>query len=224
MDHRVLGHALTMIDRPTPEKAMELDRILRDAQSEKDHERIENMWRGSEYAAEALRSRYQPKPCDITGLARMPEDTLGGAYGRHMTRHGLRQDFYPEVPPSDDTLYLRQRIYQTHDIMHTLLGYSTSVADETGITGFYLGQQDRYLPAEGGLAMIHSVIQESTVLLHHVLADPEQARRHLHELATGFARGRAAKPFLSFALEEMWERPIADVRADLGITPRTMEV
>ena len=218
MEQRVFDHALSMIRQPTPEKAMELDRILRESPA--GPAMSDSAWRRSEYTAAAVRRRYQPGPCDVSELARLPESTLGGAYGRHMLKFGLTQDFYPEVAPVDDALYVRQRLYQTHDIMHTLLGYSTSVADETGITGFYLGQQERYLAPDAAGAMTHSIVQESTVLLHHALTDPGTARRHLRQLVEGYVRGRSAKPFLSLDLEEMWHRPIADVRADLGITPR----
>lgn len=218
MEQRVLDHALSMIQQPTPEKAMDLDRILRESRAGRTDS--DSAWRRSEYTAEAVRRRYQPEPCDVSELARLPESTLGGAYGRHMLKYGLTQDFYPEVAPVDDALYIRQRLYQTHDIMHTLLGYSTSVADETGITGFCLGQQDRYLAPDAADAMTHGIVQESTVLLHHALTDPSIARQHLRNLAEGYFRGRSAKPFLSFDLEEMWHRPIADVRADLGITAR----
>ena len=40
--------------------------------------------------------------------------------------------------------------------MHVLPGYSTSGLDETGITGFCFGQQNRYHPPGGGVLMFPS--------------------------------------------------------------------
>ena len=37
----------------------------------------------------------------------------------------------------------------------------------------------------------------------------------------GFNRGHAAKPFLSFRLEEMFRLPIDEVRQRIGIKPRS---
>lgn len=121
---------------------------------------------------------------------------------------------------TNDALFVRQRLYQTHDIMHCLLDYNTSDLDETAITGFYFGQQDRYHPVGGGTLMVHSVIQESAVFLHAALTDSEDARLKVRAFVDGYTRGQAARPFLSFRLEEMWQRPIAEVREQLGILPR----
>lgn len=50
--------------------------------------------------------------------------------------------------------------------------------------------------------------------------DPEDGRRQFRAFIEGYTRGYAAKPFLSFRLEEMFELRIDDVRSQLGITAR----
>lgn len=215
-----MDHAFQMVLKPTPEKALELDRLIRESETHDERAAKERLWRMSEYSSKAIADRYHPSPYDLHELANCPADTLGGAYARHMLANQLDPAFFDDVDASSDSLYVRQRIYQTHDIMHCLLEYNTTVLDETGITGFYFGQQDRYHPEGGGLLMVHSMIQESSVFLHAALTDPETARITMRTFIEGYGRGRSAKPFLAFHLEEMWERPIADVRQRLDIVPR----
>lgn len=223
MNETLLEHAFDMIRKPTPQKALDLDRLIRESETAEDVEMREQLWRASEYTRQAIEDRYNPEPYDLETLAQLPEDTLGGAFARHMIKNQLDPAFYEDVEATNDSLYARQRLYQTHDILHCLLGYSTSVLGETGITGFYFGQQDRYHPEGGGALMIHSVIQQSAVFLNRALTDPEDARLQIRAFIEGYNRGYTAKPFLSCRLEEMWEQPIAEVREQLGIVARAHE-
>ena len=68
--------------------------------------------------------------------------------------------------------------------------------------------------------MVHSVIQESAVFMHAALTDPEDARRQVRAFITGYGRGYAARPFLSFRLEEeMWDQPLTAVGEQLALLP-----
>jgi ubiquinone biosynthesis protein Coq4 len=220
MNEQLLEHSFGMVRRPTPDNALELERLIREAQAPEEMAAQEELWRTSEYTSQAIKDRYHPEPYDLAELARLPADSLGGAYGRHMIACNLSPAFYESIEATTDSLFVRMRIFETHDIMHVLLGYSTSVLDETEITGFYFGQQDRYHPPGGGVLMVHSVIQESAVFMHAALTAPEDARRQVRAFITGYGRGYAARPFLSFRLEEMWEQPLTAVRAQLALPER----
>ena len=137
-----------------------------------------------------------------------------------MLSNNLSPDFYEIVPATNDSLYIRNRLFQTHDIIHVLCEFTTSALDETGVTGFYFGQQDRYHGAGGGLLMQHSIIQQGAVFLHAGIHDPEDGRQQFRAFIDGYTRGYAARPFLSFRLEEMFPLRIDDVRAQLGIVAR----
>ena len=213
--------ALDFARRPTVAKALELERILREAAPEEQAAARDGAWAESEYTRAALADRHEPKPYDLRELADMPPGTLGHAYGTHMLENGLQLDFYEAIESTSDATYIRNRIYQTHDIVHVLCGYTTSTLDESGVTGFYFGQQDRYHGPRGGLLMQHSIIQQGAVFLHAGVHDPEDGRLQVRSFISGYNRGYAARPFLSFRLEEMFELPIAEVRQTIGIPPRT---
>lgn len=212
--------ALEFARQPTVAKALDLEKTLRDARSPDDEAAIETAWRDSEYTRDALADRYEPKPYDLHELADLPRGTLGHAYGTHMLANGLRPDFYESLEATSDAIYIRNRIYQTHDIVHVLCGYTTSTLDESGVTGFYFGQQDRYHGAGGGLLMQHSMIQQGAVFLHAGVHDPADGRLQIRSFIDKYNRGYGARPFLSFHLEDMFAVPLEDVRRRIGIRPR----
>src|SRR5258708_15872712 len=92
-------------------------------------------------ALEALwKTRFQAAPYDIEELAKLPADTLGGAYARHIKANGLPTDFYEHLPARPRMHYLRLRIRRTHDIWHVLTGLGTDEFDEVALHAFYSGQ------------------------------------------------------------------------------------
>lgn len=84
---RLLEHAFDMARHPTPQNALDLDRLLRESATPEDIEGQAKLWRASEYTRQALIDRYQPGPYDLVDLAQLPEDTLGGAFARHMKKY-----------------------------------------------------------------------------------------------------------------------------------------
>ena len=110
------------------------------AESERRLGRYPDLFKSS--PLEALwRSGYRPERYDLDKLGKLPPQTLGGAYARHMKGNELRVDYYPEkAAPRNGTQYLRQRMRQTHDIWHVLTGFGTDEFEEVGIQGFYAGQ------------------------------------------------------------------------------------
>jgi ubiquinone biosynthesis protein Coq4 len=212
--------ALDFARQPTVEKALGLEKLLRESEAPELAAAKEAAWAESDYVRVALADRYEPKPFDLRDLAALPPGTLGSAYGTHMLENDLRPDFYESVEMTSDGTYIRNRLFQTHDIVHVLCGYTTSALDETGVTGFYFGQQDRYHGPGGGLLLQHSMIQQGAVFLHAGVHDPEDGRLQIRAFIDGYNRGYAAEPFLSFRLEEMFELPIEEVRQQIGIRPR----
>lgn len=143
---------------------------------------------------------------DFERLRALPATTLGGAYVRYLDRNELDPDLFqappglPEVPS-----YVAKRMRQVHDIWHVLTGYETNVRGEVALQAFTWAQTDA--PS----ALLITV----GALLRFGLAD----RSMLPMAIDGYRRGRRAEFLPPLWLEEMWERPLEDVRRELNIAP-----
>ena len=114
--------AIDFARQPTVTKALELEKVLRERGSPELERAKEAAWAHSEYTSAALTDRYEPAPYNLRELAGLPLGTLGHAYGTHMLENNLSPDFYESLESTSDAAYIRNRLYQTHDIVHVLCG------------------------------------------------------------------------------------------------------
>ena len=86
--------------------------------------------------------QYLPTLPTKISLAKMPSDSIGRAYLQHLETNGLDPDFYrpPKITRVID--YLSYRLYNVHDIWHTILTYDASIVGEIEVQAFTLGQID----------------------------------------------------------------------------------
>jgi ubiquinone biosynthesis protein COQ4 len=141
---------------------------------------------------------------DFDALRRLPADTLGGAYARHMDENGLDPDIF-QAPPGvpEAVAYLAQRLRQSHDIWHVVAGYGTDVAGELCLQAFTYAQTG----APGPLLL------SAVGALRFSVREPMLVRRVLE----GWRRGRHAASLLAVPWEDLWERPLSALRAELGV-------
>lgn len=154
---------------------------------------LEEMWQ-KRFAA----ARY-----DVDALLRLPADTLGGAYARHMKANGLRPDFYRDVEPHHRMHFLRMRMRQTHDIWHVLSGFGTDEFGEVGLQGFYFAQF-----TNGQSALIASAALLKSVLRGR-FGDLE---KHVDAFCEGYCNGKRAESLLDVKWEELWGESVAALR------------
>jgi len=144
---------------------------------------------------------------DFAALARLPADTLGGAYARHLSTRGLSPDIFkapPGVPPT--IAYLAQRLRQSHDVWHVITGYDTSVDDELALLAF--SYQQSKMPGPALLATVGAV--RFSLQYPGVIA----------KVRDGFRRGKAARSLIAVRWEDLWTTPLAEVRERFAIEPR----
>ncbi len=162
-----------------------------------------------ERGAEVAAVRGYAPPIDLALLRRMPEDSFGRAYARHMDDNRLQPiAVSPELRAelADNVFVLRYPA--THDMFHVLLGFDTSWAGEIGVLGFAAAQgTSRGLQLGFVLAW----------LLYPIFA-PRSARRIWACARQGRAMGRRAVFLLGMRLEELFDRPLEAVRRELGIS------
>ena len=148
---------------------------------------------------------------DRTRLARLPEGSLGREYLSFCERHGITADGLiaaSEEGSADDDLtpeerVMRARMRDAHDLWHVVTGYQTDLIGEASVLAFTVAQTKN-----PGVALI--------VLSAFIDARGDRsATRTL--LIEAFLRGLHAEWLPAADWEVLLERPLAQVRRDLGI-------
>jgi ubiquinone biosynthesis protein Coq4 len=154
--------------------------------------------------------RYQAPPADFKKLARLPDNTLGKQYELHMTRNGLKPDFFWPTSRADEAQYLIHRGREVHDIWHVLTGYDTTFEEEIALQAFTLSQLE---------SAISNVIMAAG-LMHAVLFKPSKMLDLIELIDEGRRRGAASEYLMGVAWEKHWEMPLEEARAWMKIPPR----
>lgn len=159
----------------------------------------------------ATRPRLTTREVDFDGLRGLPEGTLGRSYADHLDRCALDPDAL-SVPVTrgvtERANYLLERVRQTHDVWHALIGLGTAGHEEVLIHAFQWPQ----------LRMPYSALVVGFGAVKHIVGE---GRWHLlrHGLRDAARAGRAAAPLLPILWEQRWEQPIAALRAEFGLRP-----
>jgi ubiquinone biosynthesis protein COQ4 len=143
---------------------------------------------------------------DLDALAALPEGTLGHAYAKFLRSRGLTPEVFDGSPPgiADPQLaYVIQRMRQTHDLWHVATGCQTDPEGEIALQAFTFAQ----VRAPG------NAILAVTGALRRIRQKPGIAR----DLITLYRAGVRANRLASFAWEDHWATPLAEVRAMLGL-------
>jgi ubiquinone biosynthesis protein COQ4 len=141
---------------------------------------------------------------DRDALRALPEGTLGRAYVRFLDTNGLDADFFqapPDVP--DEVAFLAKRLRQSHDVWHAVTGYTPSVRDEIALQAFTYGQ----------LRAPHALL----VVLGGLVAFGWRDPMLLAHAWRGYRNGTRAAFLGALRWESRWERPLAELRAELRV-------
>ncbi|MFO0684901.1 MAG: Coq4 family protein [Sandaracinus sp.] len=223
----VVRSLVALIQEPTADKVLGLEKHITRLATDADVDKYLAALRACPATARMMEERYLPEPYTLDDLERCAPGTLGHAYRRHMVDNDLRPDYFDRGPldralaagdRDADFAYARLRMYQTHDLWHAVTGYSTTVLGEVGIVGFYMGHFERHMGDRAGAASAFSAILAGTMVLHGALFRQDRIPHFFRALVEGYERGRAASPFFAVRWEQQWDRPLADVRRELGVT------
>lgn len=171
-------------------------------------DRLASAFRQDPMGAQALIDRKRVR-VDLAALERLPEGTLGRTYASFMRSNGLTPDALPSLEGATEHEYIRAHLYETHDMWHAMTGFKADVAGELGLQGFYAAQVD------GPLAT--AILAAG--LLNTALFAIEERFERLDAITRGWEAGRRAKPLFGFDFAAAWARPVAEVRASMGIDP-----
>lgn len=144
------------------------------------------------------------KSVDFSALRALGAHTLGGAYARFLDDNGLDPDLF-QAPPGlpRAAAYLAKRLRQSHDLWHVLTGHAPDVAGEVALQAFTFAQTR--MPS-AALIAIAGVLRWSIVRPSLVL-----------EAWRAYRRGARAAFLAPVRWEQHWERPLVEVRRELGL-------
>jgi ubiquinone biosynthesis protein COQ4 len=153
-----------------------------------------------------LSTRY----VDYDRLRALPDTTLGGAYVRHLDANAITADYQAaatQLVDDQEIAYLMRRFRQTHDVWHVLLGLGIQGHEEVLVHCFSWGQLR--LP-------VSALVIAFGAVKHMVLERRFETARH--STLEAYRMGKRAAPLLGVRWEELWERPLERVRADVGVS------
>ncbi|MBX3222976.1 MAG: hypothetical protein KF795_20865 [Labilithrix sp.] len=156
--------------------------------------------------ARSLEERHRIR-VDLAALRRLPEGTLGRTFAEHMFAANLDPAALPDLASDDPIAFFRAHLYETHDIWHVVTGFGTDLVGELGLQAFYLAQIPGPLPA-----LLVAVGFVRSGLVDDTLTVP-----FMDALVRGWRMGRSAEPLFGVKWDELWELPVREVRAKLGV-------
>lgn len=145
---------------------------------------------------------------DMDEMRRMPEGTVGRAFARHLDANGLTPlEISDECKRRHADNPAALRYTTTHDLFHTITGFSTNPAGEIGLFAFMIGQGF----SAGGIGTLRFVRAVYTVLM------PTHAWAAWHNVRVGLALGKRVANLLEQPFEQMLREPLVEVRRRLGL-------
>lgn len=144
---------------------------------------------------------------DLEKLSSFPKGSLGHTYAWHMLDRKLKPDFYREKKVVNDATWAMMWLRQTHDLWHVATGFDTDPHSEVGLQAFTLTQ----------LATPLSAILVAAALLKAAIREPSGLGKLLTQIVRGVVLANSAKPVFSYAWDENWGKPLAEVRKELNL-------
>jgi ubiquinone biosynthesis protein COQ4 len=144
---------------------------------------------------------------DVRELSKLPAGTLGRVFADHLRENGLDPASIPSLSADTDIAFVRAHLYETHDVWHAATGFGADPAGELGLQAFYAAQTPGNLP----------LLLMAVGLLNAGLFSRADRDRRLEAISQGWAMGRRARPLFGIRWDELWSRPVSEVRAYLGI-------
>jgi len=156
-----------------------------------------------------IEQRYlRGEPYDMDALRGYPDGTLGRELVRHIEYYGFNPSYY-QIRRDDgsELTYAINRVRETHDIWHVVLGFSPTPVGEAAQKAFELAQLRR--PMAGVIV--------GGAILRYIVIEGTQFDELLDAVTAAYRLGASCKPLLAVKWEERLEETIDDLRAELEV-------
>jgi ubiquinone biosynthesis protein Coq4 len=170
-------------------------------------EQVRALEQASPELAALFREGYDPE-LSQEELERLPEGSLGREYARFLRGNALTplKTLLAMGEPDNLLEYLARRAYKLHDLMHVVLGADASVLGEVRIVSYTIGQTRS--PGARAPAMALAVL-----FMNIGLRRPHEMREAIRLAAHWLAVGERSAWHVSWRVEDLLEKPVAEVRA-----------
>jgi len=163
----------------------------------------------TEAASQGLPPRFT-----LEALAACPPGSLGGQLHALVVDQGfdlevLDRDALGLADLEAPLDYLNTRILQCHDVWHEVAGYETTGLHEIAISGFQMAQFGHHYSS-----MFLAMTFTTTAFTLPV----EAMGLLLDTVLSAYAHGRQTPPLLGVVWEDIWDRPMDEVREAVGCT------
>ena len=157
--------------------------------------------------ATMIQEQWRPAPIDLDALEQLPAGSLGQCYASQLKSQGLTPDtLIDSTPIASDQEFVVHRLKETHDIVHVLTGFGVDGVGEIGLQAFNLAQNRSPVAV---LLMFGVMLQ--------ALKEDEPLEEWLHAISRGFEMGLKADCVVACKLEDGWEKPLSEWRAELKL-------
>jgi len=146
-------------------------------------------------------------PIVLEDLEILPFGTLGQVFSEHCRNRQINPNLI-NVPLEEDSDWLLNHLFQTHDIWHVVTGWANDEIGEVGLAGFYCGQ----LRSPPFFIFLYSLI-----MLKRVLRRDRQINDFIRAFGQGYESGRRACPLFGIRWADHWATPLAELRRELMV-------
>ena len=155
---------------------------------------------------EAFKKRFTLGEIDLEALSKLPADTLGCNYAKHMKSNNLQPMNAPQA--ENNYQFLGNHLTETHDIWHVITGSKTDILGEIQLEAFYVAQLE---VSRFWLALLAKNLLKATVY------KIDHTTQYIESLTNGWTMGRKAKPLFGIDWNEFWETPLSEIRTSFDI-------
>ncbi len=200
------NHLISFIKNPADIKStQEMYRIF--SKNESFQKAAEKTLLANESFKKLYNDWYFPSSIDLEKLSKLPENTFGSIYARHMIANNLNPNFISEFEERNLLSYLWMRAKHIHDIGHVLTGFDTSLFGEISIKGFELAQYKSPSTA----ATVGAGLLSLSCLM------PDQVGSIYESFFKGYELGKKYPLLMSIKFDQYWEYPYDEMKRHLNL-------
>lgn len=178
-------------------------------------------FRGNPAAVAWFEEGYLGDDPDFDALLKLPHNTLGFLYARHIIDNNLNKTIASDYRRAHERMEAEGRLegmpaevryailrgFQIHDVFHILTGYLTNGWGEMALQAFSLAQ----------LQLPYFSIWMATLTTQMTFSHPQMTPAVMDAISQGWQLGRKAENLNFTRWEERFAEPIEDLRREYGI-------